>query len=168
MKSALEAKPPGPPPDLRGMPASLRELAERPPLPNAWVSEVSFNALMMAYQASVPRREFEAWVYDRNKKLLQSPLYRVLFLVVSPERLFNGVSNRWGAFRRGSRLELLAMVGKSAELALHFPAHLHDEVTLGNMVIALRAAAEAAGARSPEVRLSKLTPTRADITTRWE
>jgi hypothetical protein len=167
LRSVVDGLPATGAPDLSDLPPSVLALLRAPPLPNAWVSEVGFYTIMLALQERMSDAAYEAWVLERNRKLLRGPLYRVLFLVVSPERLFHGAANRWSAFRKGTTLEILELVDKSARFSLHSPPHLHTDVTIANLLLALRAAAEAAGAKEPEVRLAKLTPTRADMTARW-
>lgn len=168
VRALSESSPTGVRQDFSELPTSVRELIAKPPLPNVWLSEVKFNVLVLAHQERFSREAADAWVYERNRQLFASPLYRMLFFLVSPERLFVGVSNRWSAFRRGSTLELVSKREKNATLVLHFPAHLHNEMTVGNFPIALRAASEAAGAKKPEVRITALDAVHAEFETRWE
>ena len=153
--------------DIDALPEPIAQLLRHPPLPTAWISEVYFHVVMLAYQEGIPAQEFEGWVFDRNRKLLRTSLYRVLFLVVSPERLFVGMASRWSAFRRGTELSLLERSGTKARLALSFPRRLHDVITLRNMGIALRAAADAAGATNPTVRVIHVTEVSAEIVIEW-
>lgn len=154
--------------DLEGVPASIRAFVDRPPLPNEWISEVRFNALMLVYREGMEAKVYDDWIRVRNQRLFRSPLYRVLFLVVSPERLFIGVPQRWSAFRKGTTLELRSLRERSAELVLRYPQNLHTTVTLGNMSIALCAAAEAAGAKDPQITVKSVTSTQAELDTHWQ
>lgn len=130
--------------DARGLPREAAELVEAPPLPSDWMSEVILNVLLMAFQERMPREQYLRWCYERNRALLNTSLYRILFLVVSPERLYVGMPQRWAAFRRGTRLRLVEMKDKVATLELSYPRFLHDAETFELMVQALRAAGDAA------------------------
>jgi hypothetical protein len=153
-------------------PADLpRELAERladPPLPNQWMSEVELNALGLAYQDRIAPERYAAWAHDRNARLFQTSLYKILFLVVSPERLFVGLPLRWSAFRRGSEIRLARVTGHRAELELSYPPGLHNAETLFNMTCALVAAAEAAGAKRSKSELLRCERTSARVSIGWD
>lgn len=127
-----------------GLPSEAVELMATPPLPSEWMSEVALNVLLMAYQERVPREQYLRWCYDRNRALLNTSLYRVLFLVVSPERLYVGMSQRWAAFRRGTKLQLVELRDKVATLEYTFPRFLHDAGTCELLAEALSAAGDAA------------------------
>lgn len=132
--------------DASGLPAEIAKLLESPPLTSEWVSEVHLNAAMIAFADSMSDGDWQSWTYERNRALFRTSLYRVLFFVLSPERLFVGIANRWAAFRRGTTLRLVEMKDKKARLELRYPLNLYDESTLTAMRIAFRAAADAAGA----------------------
>lgn len=127
-----------------GLPSEAAELVAAPPLPSEWMSEVILNVLLMAYQQLMPREQYLRWCYDRNRALLNTSLYRVLFLVVSPERLYVGMPQRWAAFRRGTKLQLAEMRGQVATLEYTFPRLLQDADTCELMAEALSAAGDAA------------------------
>ena len=55
-----------------------------------------------------------------------------------------------------------------ARLALAYPHRLHDAVTLRNMAIALRAAADAAGANHATVEVARVTDVGAEILIEWQ
>lgn len=144
LKNALETAPIAL--ETSGLPAEIAKLVESPPLTSEWMSEVRLNATMIAFADSMPDTEWQAWTYERNRALFRTSLYRVLFFVLSPERLFVGIANRWAAFRRGTSLRLLDLKNRRARLELSYPLNLYDESTLTAMRIAFRAAADAAGA----------------------
>lgn len=166
LRSMLESTPV--PFAREGLSTMALGLLDAPPLPNAWMPEVAFNALMLAHEDGMPRAQFAEWVYGRNRKLFESSLYRVLFLVVSPERLLVGMAHRWSAFRTGSELRLLERSAHAARVELCYPEHLHDERTLSNIVVAVRAAIDAAGAKRAETTLEVASATRAVVDLRWQ
>jgi hypothetical protein len=132
----------------------LEALVRDPPPPGAWIPETHFVAITVAINAlrfkedgGVPA--FERWALDVNRRLLRSALYRVLFLVVSTERVFIGTERRWSAFHRGSDLHVVSRAGREAVLELTFPPKLFPDLLLRAFGCALQAAGEAAG--SPRV-----------------
>lgn len=88
------------------LPRELRELVLEPPPVSSWVPEVYANSIMMAIRdvhfepGTVGVTAYSEWTRQRNLLLLTRPLYRALFLLLSPERLLKGLQRRWGAFRR--------------------------------------------------------------------
>ena len=146
---------------------SLAELIRVPPLPNEWVSEVRFNAVMLAHEDVIPHGVFREWVYSRNRKLFNSSLYRILFLVVSPERLLNQMSSRWAAFRRGTELVKVSSAPNHFVADIRFPSFLYDKHVLANVTVAVTAALDAAGAHNPHVKLVAINETSARFDIRW-
>ncbi|NUO50316.1 MAG: hypothetical protein HOV80_15790 [Polyangiaceae bacterium] len=152
--------------DLAALPPELSALVAAPPLPTEWISEVHLNSIMLAYQDSVSPETWETWTYDRNRALFRKSLYRILFAVISPDRLFAGLTNRWGAFRRGSELRLLSLGDHGAQVEAKYPPYLHDELTMGAAAIAMRAAGDAAGGQT-QTRLVDMEPSRCVIEITW-
>ncbi len=155
------------------LPEALRALVLEPPPVTAWVPEVHAISIMTALR----NRHFEAgpagldayeeWTYERNRRLLTKPLYRALFLVLSPERLLKGLGRRWAAFRRGTQLEVLESGGGRALLRLRYPTNLYDETALRGLAGAYRAAAEAAGAHESRIEMIERTARGARWEARW-
>lgn len=152
--------------DLAALPPELSTLAAAPPLPTEWISEVHLNGIMLAYQDSVTPETWERWTYDRNRALFRKSLYRILFAVISPERLFAGLTQRWAAFRRGSELRVVSLGDRVARIEATYPPHLHDELTMGAATIAMRAAGDAAGGQT-KTRLVDVEPSRCMIEITW-
>jgi len=71
------------------------------------------------------------WIYDRNRKLLSTMLYRALFFVLSPERLLFGVEKRWAFFRRGTTMAAQRCGPRDVELHVTSPPYLHNNMTAG-------------------------------------
>jgi hypothetical protein len=139
------------------LPEALARYALDPPAIGTWVPETFHSVLVAAifdarFRDNGGRDAFETWSYERNRKLFQSPLYRVLFLVVRPERVFIGIEKRWSAFHRGSSLEVVAEAAKRRTVRLTHPARLFSEPALHAFGAAFRAAGEAAGLRQLWVR----------------
>jgi hypothetical protein len=167
VRHAIESRPLGP--GVR-LPGDIRALVDQPPPVSAWVPEVHFNAVMLAIRDVHfdGGEAFHAWVYEQNKRLFSTPLYRAIFLVLSPERLMRGMGQRWAAFRRGTTANARQRAPKDLELRVHAPPHLYDAATVGGMSAALRAAIACAGAVHPEVEASLLSPIEVVYRLRWK
>lgn len=72
------------------MPPVVRFMVEHPPPASVWVPEVYLKVLMLAVLDAHFGPDnvtgYLEWIYDRNRKLLSTTLYRALFFVLSPER----------------------------------------------------------------------------------
>jgi hypothetical protein len=151
-----------------GLPAPALGLIAHPPTATSWVPEVHFNVTMAGFYDVVFRDKggfepYEAWVVTQNMKLFSTALYRVLFAVMSPQRLLTSVSLRWGAFRRGTTLTLLHGGPGFAEVRLTYPRNLEPPTALYSFSGAFRAAARAAHG---EVTSMTMT-TELGVSTRW-
>lgn len=137
------------------LPPEVRAILDHPPPVSVWVPEVHYTVIMLAtHEVHFPGADpeaFIAWVHARNVHLLSTPLYRALFLVLSPERVLHGLEKRWGSFRRGTELQVVRAEGQAAELRLRTPPHLYAQVSVWAMGAALRAGLVAAGARLARV-----------------
>lgn len=151
-----------------GLSPVIRALVDSPPLPSDWIPEVQFNALMLAHEDLIEPDTFQKWVYDRNRHLFSSSLYRVLFLVMSPERLITGMTHRWRAFRKGTELQTVEQSKNFIVVELRHPPHLYELHALTNLTIAVRAAMDAAGGKNTAVKLVLQRPDCARISIRWD
>jgi hypothetical protein len=150
-------------PEPGTLPGDLERYAQDPPAIGVWVPETFHSALVGAIfdvrfreQGGMPA--FEAWAHERNRRLFQSPLYRVLFWVVRPERVFIGIQKRWSAFHRGSMLEVVGEKTLQRTVRLSHPPHLFSEHALHTFGAAFRAAGEAAGLKEVRTRLKRDQP----------
>jgi hypothetical protein len=149
------------------LPPPLLALLDAPPLPSDWISEVHFLALATAHESQLTPSAREQWVYQRNRRLLRTPLYLILFRVAGPARVFAGVANRWRAFRRGTDVTMLEQSDGHAVLEIHHPKNLYPEGALLNLCCAFRAVLDVAGADSSVVRILSHGPTSARVEARW-
>jgi hypothetical protein len=159
-------------PEPGALPGELERYALDPPAIGAWVPETFHSSLVAAIfdvrfreQGGMPA--FEEWAYERNRRLFRSPLYRVLFFVVRPERVFIGVQNRWAAFHRGSVLEVVAEKPIQRTVRLSHPPHLFSEHALHTFAAAFRAAGEAAGLHQVRTRCDRERPDATLYTVDW-
>lgn len=159
--------------DLERFPREVVELVRDPPPLSAWIPEV----VAMTYLVGVREKhfpppigdaEYEEWTYERNRRLLGGRLYRAVFLLVSPERLFRHVDRRWNRVRRGSRIELVEQRPGYARLTTHYPSFLHDESVAIGMRGAMRAVAELAGAKKVEITVPDVRERSTSFEVRYE
>jgi hypothetical protein len=133
------------------LPPEVRALLDHPPPVSVWVPEVHYTVIQLAtHEVHFPGPDpqaFITWVHARNVQLLSTPLYRALFLVLSPERVLLGLEKRWGSFRRGTQLQVLRADSRTADLLLRTPPNLYAQVSVWAMGAALRAGMVAAGAK---------------------
>lgn len=137
---------------LEELPSEVARYGVEPPQLQAWLPEVHLNVLFLATCESAfanagGMTAFEAWVFNGNRRFLGGPLYRILFAVMSIERVMVGVQKRWSAFRRGTILENVQANDAGATLRLVYPKDLMPSVALHAIGAAFRAAGVAAGAR---------------------
>lgn len=151
-----------------GLPAAILALLDNPPLPNQWVSEVAFNALLMAHEERLDPGMLAEWVVARNRRLMRSPLYSVLFRLAGPERILLGAANRWRAFRRGTELRVVEQARGAVTVQIDFPARLYTASIVSNLTLALGAACEVAGARNFVGEVETLSDVSARCRARWE
>lgn len=154
-------------PDL---PPVLRAYFETPPLVSAWCNEVHFHAILHAvfdvrFEANETR--FLAWVKDENRTLMQSALYKVIFLVVSPERLFKSIGPRWGALRKGTSAELIDVGTHGGRLRIHHPLHLYSDLVSRVRATSMATIAESSGAKNVRVSPDNASPTSVDFVAQW-
>jgi len=171
IRSSTENLPDGATTLSTGMP-EIDALVTDPPAVSAWVPQVHHCLLLASiydrfFSVAGGQTDFDAWVYERNRRLFRSPLYKVLFAVVSPERLVVGLANRWAAFRRGVAIEIVEQRSSSGILALRYPPHIMDALTLRGIAVALRAGLDAGGAEQAIVTVTEPGPTEARFAVRW-
>lgn len=155
------------------LPERLEECAFDPAAIGTWVPETFHSALVAAifdarFRAGGGMAAFEAWAFERNRKLFQSPLYRVLFFVVRPERIFIGIQNRWSAFHRGSVLEVVSERPNHRTVRLTYPPRLFSVHALHTFSAAFLAAAQAAGLRGSRARRASERATTTEFDIDWD
>ena len=169
LRQHVNAKPLGPEVDL---PPLTRRLVDDPPTVTEWIPEIHFNIAMLAIldvHFDARRLEsYHAWSYEQNRKLLGTPLYRMMFLLVTPERLLRGIEKRWGAFRRGTEFRILSATAGRAELCVQSPPFLYTSLSLQRMARAFQAAIDCAGARASHVELASHTSTESVFSLGWQ
>ncbi|MBL8740469.1 MAG: DUF2378 family protein [Myxococcales bacterium] len=168
IRDALKSRPLADDPRL---PAPIRAFLESPPPVSSFVPEVLSNSMLLAvydvHFSALGQKAAWDWLHGTTYQLLRTPLYRILFAVMSPDRLVTGVAQRWGAFRRGSELVITEKRDGLARLRLVFPDGLHTDLTIYLVSAAFRAALDCSGAKSTDVEVESRSSRQAVFVCRW-
>jgi hypothetical protein len=105
-------------------------------------------------------------VSDFSARVFEAPMYRILMLVASPERLAKGASRRWDNFHRGVEYDVTLVEG-GTESVMRFPPHLYDRLAFRAHLKAIEAAYRATDAKRAMVELVSFDATEARFRTRW-
>ncbi len=152
------------------LPGPLQDIIARPPPINTWMPECRATALYMALaDAHFPDDDaFIAYAYRRNKALISSVAYRVLFKVLRPQAVLAGAASRWERFHRGG-VELTSEPRGQSDVALvvSYPAGLVTELLARAYTTAFRGAVEVAGGKHVRFELEEVTDTHARFRGSW-
>lgn len=142
------------------LPPELAELVRSPPPVNAWVSEVHAHAVYEAACAAFfsDQDAFVEAAYEHNLRLIEGPLYGILFKLVSPERVLAGGVSRWTKFHRGQRLLIERVASGHAAVRLIAPPGLTTALLARCYGTGFRAALEAAGGTAVTIDVSPSGP----------
>ncbi len=141
------------------LPPTLRAMIDAPAPVTAWVPEVHASALFLATRdAFADDAAFVEHAYRGNRRLLDSPLYRLLFRVLGPRTMLRGARSRWGLFHRGGVEMILDLPADDdashASLTLEYPPRVIAPLLALSYASAFRAAAELSGAQEVSVRVA--------------
>jgi uncharacterized protein (TIGR02265 family) len=155
---------------LPRLPDPVQALVDEPPLASVWVSEVHATALYMAICDAHFEDDdaFVAFSGTFNRKLLRSPLYRVLMLVATPARLAHRAGMRWGALHRGSTFEIEMLAEGDARARLRYPTELFPHLMLRCFATGFQAAIEGSGGKNVRLEMGQRTPDDAEYGIHWE
>ncbi|MBL8910427.1 MAG: protein kinase [Archangium sp.] len=154
---------------LAGLPAPVAELARRPPPPSAWISEVQAFGLFLAC-ADLCFPNSDAWVefaYRANKKIIEGPLYAMLFRMLGVKRIVKVVAGRWDQFHRGTSLSVVKFDEHEGLLRLEGPPNGTPLVVAQAHGTAVRATVEIVGAKNVSVKCTASSPTTFDYVCTW-
>lgn len=139
-----------------------------------WLPEVHFKAAMLAlkdahFPGPAGRAAYRQWTFDLAARLFRAPLYRVMFLVLSPARLLRGYEARWHTFHRGGvEMRVVGSTDRSVRMRVTSPPHLYCEYGLIGLSTSIAAALDAAGGKNVRVEAAALSSGEAEIDGRWE
>lgn len=154
---------------LSALPGPVADLVRHPPLPSAWISEVKAFALFSAC-ADICFPSADAWVelaYRANKKIIEGPIYAMLFRLMGVKRIVKVVAGRWEQFHRGTSLTLVHFEGTEGRLRLDTPPHATPLLAARAHGTAMRAALEVVGAKNVTVTCTQSSPSVFDYVCRF-
>lgn len=154
------------------LPARLAHWVKHPPLASEWVPEVHQLALLLAamdahFDRHGGEKAFFEWIFACSKRLISGPLYRVLFYVVSPERLIRNLGQRWGALRTGTTMSVLSSGPGSAVIELDHPPILYTPLLIETRAWSIRAVLSCTGAKDTRVQIVEARLGRAKFELTW-
>lgn len=150
------------------LPPRLQALVTTPPSPGAWIHEVEYQAALLAVGdlQRLADSEYPRLTFAVAAHLFDSPMYRVLMHVASPNWLLKGTSLRWGLFRQGTKLNTRS--GRaSGSVRLTFPPGLFNRRCLIGFTGVFHACLAAAGARQGKVWLDQTRGENAIFEATW-
>lgn len=154
--------------DTRELDPLLASYIDEPLPVSAWVPEVVNTAVYLTIADQIFKNDdtFLKWVSEFSARVFEAPMYRILMLVATPERLAKGASRRWDNFHRGVEYEV-KVVDQGTESLMRFPPHLYDRLTFRAHLKAIEAAYRATDAKHAMVELVSFEATEARFRTRW-
>lgn len=151
-----------------GLPSVLADLVRNPPHSGHWIPEVQFRAIMRAILDEYfgDPAKFVAWTYSAQQRLLGGPLYRMLFVLMTPERIARVAHSRWGSFHRGSQIDF-EIFSRHGIVTLVHPPHCYALLDHESTMAGFRVAIELAGGRQVESTLIECGATTARSRLSW-
>ncbi len=154
---------------LSSLPPAIAELVKRPPLPSAWIPEVkAFGLFLACADLCFPSPEaYVEFAYRANKKIIEGPLYAMLFRMLGVKRIVKVVAGRWDQFHRGTSLSVVHFEGNEGRLRLDSPPHATPSLIAQCHGTAMRASMEIVGAKNVSVTCTQASPSVFDFVCRW-
>ncbi|HET6583117.1 MAG TPA: hypothetical protein VFG69_06715 [Nannocystaceae bacterium] len=142
-------------PHAEHLPAGLLPWFEAPPLVSAWVPEVHMFAMLHALRDMVfDDAKLDEFVSAGIQRMISSPLYRLMFLVVSPKRLLHGIGRRWEQFHRGTAMEVGRDLGATIDAVVTHPANMYSPTIRRISAASFRTTVVAAGGNGYRVEVA--------------
>jgi hypothetical protein len=149
-------------PHAGDLPPRIRAWLETPPLVSAWVPEVHLFAALHALRDLVfDDTALDDYVSAGIQRMISGPLYKIMFLVVSPKRLLQGIGRRWDQFHRGTTLDVGNDQGATLDAVVTHPPHMYSPTIQRVTAASFRTAVVAAGGEGYRVMVATddCTPT---------
>jgi hypothetical protein len=142
-------------PHADALPEPVRAWFEAPPLVSAWVPEVHLFTLLHALRDHVyDDAQLDDFVSAGIQRMISSPLYQIMFLVVTPKRLLHGIGRRWDQFHRGTSLEVGGDRGATIDAIVTHPANMYSPTIHHVTAASFRTAVVAAGGEGYRVEIA--------------
>lgn len=155
--------------DTAGLDPLLASYVDDPVPVSSWVPEVVTNGIYLAIADQVFKDDerFLEWVGEFSRKVFESPLYRVLMSLASPQRLAQGATRRWQNFHTG--VDYQVALHENGTLGhLITPPSLYDRLVLRAHLRAIQAAYRASGAPDATIEILSMNATDARFRIVWD
>lgn len=152
------------------LPEVLRQLALHPPPVSNFIPEAHMRALLFAI-ADAKGVDDETFVRDSLSNLramFGTPMWKALFWLISPERVFKNAASRWAAFHRGIAFDVVSIGPGRAEAITRAPPFLDPLIIARTNVMGLQAALEAAGGKDVTCSCTQVENGVTQISARWK
>jgi hypothetical protein len=152
------------------LPHPFRRLVEDQPMGSEWIPEVHYQGLIyaLADAAGLEDDAILASVRARDRRMFESPTYRLLMMGSAPSALVRAADLRWANWHRGSTLEVEGIADDGVRLAVRFPRGLFDGLQLRIFAESFLAALDLAQARAPRVEIMEAGAGFARYLVAWE
>lgn len=154
---------------LEGLgPPEITAIIDEPPPATAWVPEVHATAIYLALRDTMKSDdEFIDYAREMNRSLVSSPMYRILFAFVSPERVVRGAASRWGQMHRGTELHPRRVSTNDAVFRLTTPPNAVPEILARAYSTAYQTAVELSGGSNVTCQVAEGGPTGWTFNLKW-
>jgi hypothetical protein len=151
------------------LPHEIAALITQPRVHSSWVSEVLTTCLYLGVRdLCFPSDDaFVDHFREVNRAVVSSPMYRVMFALVSPLRLIDGGAKRMSALHRGLGVSILETRSHGGRLALSYPPNLLPRLIARCYATAFEVLVEAAGGKEPCAHLVRHEPDAATFDVTW-
>ncbi len=154
---------------LRGAPDELVALVTEPPPATAWVREAVVIGLHLAYAdaAGLPNGKMLERIYATSKRMIDSPMYRILARVASPNFLLRGAELSWQLLHRGVTLGV-ELGDMTATITTKHPSNLWTSLAHEGASVGFRAVVESAGGKNVQCTVRRSEPEAAVFELTWD
>lgn len=113
---------------LAGLPDEVADLVRDPPVATAWIPTTLFVATTLAIEADHGIVDATLAI-ETTRDMLESPLYRLALLMLSPATILRAGAATWQLFHRGTTFKTREIYG-ALEATIEFPPMLLPPVIL--------------------------------------
>ena len=157
-------------PAKRPFPEPLAPLIKAPPKHSAWIPEVHLWAILLAEadQQSMSEATFIDWSRRTNLRLLEGPVYKFLFAMISAKTVLQLAAISFRSFHQGVEFAIAKSNERGGSIVdLRFPPRLINELCLRGLCTGLEAGLVMAKAPQAKVVLEQTTDTAARFLATW-
>ncbi len=151
------------------VPASLHATLFNLPPDSVWMPEVHGQVFYLALRQVfyTEDKDYLAMTLQKNTELLRSPLYRMLFKLLSPQRIAKNAGVAWGRFHRGSRFTCVKADDDEAVFDFGYPPFLYSRLSLHAFATAALSGIQVGGRENAYIDGVTYSPEAAQVVIRY-